>query len=156
MHFRREIGRLDQLVTSFLRFSRSEHRERQPVDMADLLQETARLIQKEAEWREIEVELEDRDFAATMLPGTSVDVEIILEARADVLRIPSYSLIEGNRVFVVNDGTIVAQKVAPGIKNWDFTEVTSGLEVDELVVVSVDRVEVTEGAKVRITGETLK
>ena len=105
---------------------------------------------------EIEVELEDRDFAATMLPGTSADVEIILEARADVLRIPSYALIEGDRVFVVNDETIVAQKVVPGIKNWDFTEVTSGLEVDELVVVSVDRVEVTEGARVRITGETLK
>ncbi len=105
---------------------------------------------------EIEVELEDRDFAATMLPGTSADVEIILEARADVLRIPSYALIEGERVFVVNDGTIVACEVAPGIKNWDFTEVISGLEVDELVVVSVDRVEVTEGAKVRITGETLK
>ncbi len=62
----------------------------------------------------------------------------------------------GNRVFVVNDGTIVAQKVAPGIKNWDFTEVTAGLDVDELVVVSVDRVEVTEGARVHITGETLK
>ena len=105
---------------------------------------------------EIEVELDDREAAATMLPGTSADVEIILEARADVLRIPSYALIEGNRVFVVNDGTIVAQQVAPGLKTWDFTEVTSGLEVDELVVVSVDRVEVTEGARVRVTGETLK
>ncbi len=105
---------------------------------------------------EIEVELEDRDFAATMLPGTSADVEIILEARVDVLRIPSYALIEGNRVFVVGDGTIVAHDVTPGIKNWDFTEITSGLEVDELVVVSVDRVEVAEGARVRITGETLK
>jgi HlyD family secretion protein len=105
---------------------------------------------------EIEVELEDRDLAATMLPGASADVEIILEARADVVRIPSYALIEGDHVFVVNDGTIVAQKVTPGLKNWDFTEVTSGLEVDELVVVSVDRIEVTEGARVRVAGETLK
>lgn len=113
-------------------------------------------IEEHSRTFEIEVELEDRELAATMPPGASVDVEIILEARDDVLRIPSYALIEGNQVFVVRDGIIVAQQVSPGIKNWDFTEITSGLDVDELVVVSVDRVEVAEGARVRITDEALK
>ncbi len=113
-------------------------------------------IEEHSRTFEIEVELEDRELAATMPPGASADVEIILEARDDVLRIPSYALIEGNQVFVVRDGIIVAQQVSPGIKNWDFTEITSGLDVDELVVVSVDRLEVAEGARVRITDEALK
>jgi HlyD family secretion protein len=105
---------------------------------------------------EIEVELADRDFAAELRPGTSADVEVILSAKRDVLRVPSYALIEGGRVFVVEDGEIVARDVETGIRNWDFTEVTDGLETGEQIVVSVDRVEVKEGAQVRVTDETLK
>lgn len=105
---------------------------------------------------EIEVELDNRDFARTLLPGTSADVEVILDSKSDVLRIPSYALIEGERVFVVEEGTIVAREVTTGIKNWDFTEVTAGLEAGEPVVVSVDRVEVEQGARVRIADETLQ
>jgi HlyD family secretion protein len=105
---------------------------------------------------EIEVELADRDFAAELRPGTSADVEVILSAKRDVLRVPSYALIEGGRVFIVEDGEIVAREVATGIRNWDFTEITDGLEAGEQIVVSVDRVEVKEGAQVRVTDETLK
>jgi HlyD family secretion protein len=113
-------------------------------------------IEEHSRTFEIEVELEDQDFATTLRPGTSADVEVILEAKHDVLRVPSYALIEGGRVFVVNDGAIVVRAVETGIKNWDFTEITEGLEAGEQVVVSVDRIEVKEGAVVRITGETLK
>jgi HlyD family secretion protein len=113
-------------------------------------------IEEHSRTFEIEVELEDGDFAATLRPGISADVEVVLEDKSDVLRVPSYALIEGGRVFVVNDGTIEACDVTTGIKNWDFTEVTEGLEADQMVVVSVDRIEVREGAKVRIAGETLK
>jgi HlyD family secretion protein len=105
---------------------------------------------------EIEVELEDREFAAKLRPGTSADVEVILETRSDVLRVPSYALIEGGRVFVVEDDTIVARDVETGIRNWDFTEIVSGLGAGETVVVSVDRVEVKEGAVVRIADETTR
>jgi HlyD family secretion protein len=103
---------------------------------------------------EIEVELADEAFAAELRPGSSADVEVILSAKSDVLRVPSYSLIEGGRVFVVVDDEIVARQVETGIRNWDFTEITDGLADDEPVVVSVDRVEVKEGAKVRVTDET--
>ncbi len=33
-----------------------------------------------------------------------------------------------------------------GLRNWDFTEVSSGLEVGEQVVTSLDRAEVKAGA----------
>jgi HlyD family secretion protein len=105
---------------------------------------------------EIEVEFDDAEFARTLLPGTSADVEVILDAVRDVLRVPSYALIEGRRVLVVRDGSLVSVDVETGLANWQFTEIRGGLEEGELVVVSLDRLEVKAGAAVEVTGETLR
>jgi HlyD family secretion protein len=105
---------------------------------------------------EIEVELEDLEFASALRPGTSADVEVILETKSDVLRVPSYALVEDGRIFVVEGEQIVSRRVETGIRNWDFTEIVSGLEAGESIVVSVDRVDVKEGATVRVTDETTK
>jgi len=105
---------------------------------------------------EIEVELDDREFARTLLPGASADAEVILDARDDVLRIPSYALMEGGRVLVVREEHLVEVSVETGLRNWQFTEVVKGLAEGDPVVVSLDRVEVVGGAWVRVAGETLK
>jgi signal transduction histidine kinase len=55
---RGEIRRLDRLIENFLQFARSERHERRPVDLAELLRETARLVQKEADRRGIRIGLE--------------------------------------------------------------------------------------------------
>ena len=55
---RGEIRRLDRLVGSFLTFAGNEHRERRMVDVEELVRETANLVRKEAEWRNIEIGLE--------------------------------------------------------------------------------------------------
>ena len=105
---------------------------------------------------EIEVELDDGEFARTLLPGASADAEVILDARDDVLRIPSYALMEGGRVLVVREEHLVEVSVETGLRNWQFIEVVDGLAEGDPVVVSLDRVEVVEGARVRVAGETLK
>ena len=46
---------------------------------------------------EIEVELDDPTEANELLPGTSADVEVVLESRDDVLRLPTTALLEGDR-----------------------------------------------------------
>ncbi|UCE85588.1 MAG: efflux RND transporter periplasmic adaptor subunit [Deltaproteobacteria bacterium] len=99
---------------------------------------------------EIEVELDDRQFSSKLLPGTSADVEVILEVREDVLRVPASALLEGDRVLLVEDGTLTERSVEVGIKNWDYAEVREGLRADALVVVSLDRAEVKAGARVRV------
>jgi HlyD family secretion protein len=97
---------------------------------------------------EIEVDLEDTGLAATMLPGTSADVEVILDQREARLRIPTQALLEGNRVLIVGDDeTLESRVIETGLSNWDFTEVTNGLTAGDRVVVSLDRPEVVEGAK---------
>jgi len=101
---------------------------------------------------EVEVEIQDRDFVRALLPGTSADVEIILTEREGVLRIPTSALLEGGRVLVVRDGRLVAQPVRIGLRNWQFSEVSEGLSGGEAVAVSLERVEIKEGAKVAIAG----
>ncbi len=103
---------------------------------------------------EIEVDLEDSGLAATMLPGTSADVEVVLEKRDARLRIPTSALLEGTRVLVVGDeNRLVSQVIETGLSNWDFTEVTNGLNPGDRIVLSLDRPEVVEGATVVVEEE---
>jgi HlyD family secretion protein len=103
---------------------------------------------------EIEVEFEDPRVAATLLPGTSADVEVVLEVREDVLRVPTSALLEGQKVLVPSDGTLEERAIEIGLKNWDYAEVRSGLEAGQLVVTSLDRAEVAEGARIEIEDTT--
>jgi len=103
---------------------------------------------------EIEVELDDDDFAARLLPGTSADVEVVLDRREDVLRIPTYALMEGGRVLVLEAERLEERDVSTGLRNWQFTEITKGLAHGETVVVSLDRAEVQAGARVGHVTET--
>ena len=105
---------------------------------------------------DVEIELDDEGFAKKLLPGTSADVEVILESRDDTLRVPSYALMEGNRVLVLNLEHLEAIPVTTGLRNWQFTEILDGLDEGVPVVVSLDREEVQEGAYARIESETLK
>jgi HlyD family secretion protein len=109
-------------------------------------------IEQQNRTLEVEVEFEDTGFARTVLPGTSADVEIILKTVPGVLRIPSYALLEGERVLVVNGGTLAARHVRIGMRNWEFAEVLEGLDEGEPVVVSLDRAEVREGARAVVRG----
>jgi HlyD family secretion protein len=113
-------------------------------------------LQEQNRTFEIEVELDDPAFARTLVPGSSADVEVILDARDGVLRVPSYALLEGGRVLVVRDGRLVERKVRTGLRNWAFTEVTEGLSAGDLVCVTLDRAEIRDGARVRVEGETAK
>jgi HlyD family secretion protein len=58
-------------------------------------------------------------------------------------------LLEGNRVLMASDGRLVERQVEIGLKNWDYAEVTGGVEEGQRVVISLDRVEVKAGARVQ-------
>lgn len=111
-------------------------------------------VKEQSRTFEIEVTLDDAAFAALLKPGTSVDVEVVLGSKAGVLRVPSHALLEGNRVLVVENGRLASRPVETGLRNWTYTEVVRGLSEGDAVVVSLDRVEVKDGAKVRVESET--
>jgi HlyD family secretion protein len=102
---------------------------------------------------EIEVAL-DHPGEVRLLPGTSADVEVVLEVRPDVLRVPTPALLEGGKVLAVRkDGKtarLEERKVRTGLRNWDWTEVLDGVSPGDLVVTSLDKPEIKAGAEVAI------
>jgi HlyD family secretion protein len=85
-----------------------------------------------------------------MLPGYSADIEVIIEQREKVVRVPTEGILEGNRVLVLGaDGRLAQRTVETGLSNWVYTEVERGLDPGERIVVSVDRDGVEDGAHAR-------
>ena len=108
-------------------------------------------IEKQARTVEVEVELTDPGDLKGLLPGYSADIEIFLDVREDVVRIPTEAVLEGYRVYVYDGATgyLAERKFEPGISNWNYTEVVSGLETGERIVLSVGREGVKAGARAR-------
>lgn len=99
----------------------------------------------------VEAVFEEKELPANLLPGLSADIEVILDARENVVRVPTYALLENNRVYTVVGGRLIEKKVTTGLHNWSFTEITSGISAGELVVISLDRPEVQPGARVVVS-----
>jgi signal transduction histidine kinase len=91
---RGEIRRLDQLVGNFLRFAKSEVQERHLVDLRELLTETARLVRKEAEWRNVEVSLEIDESA----PAVEADGEAIRSSILNLVLNSFEAMSEGGKL----------------------------------------------------------
>jgi HlyD family secretion protein len=83
-------------------------------------------------------------------PGMTADVEIVLERQDGVLRVPTFSVIEGKRVLEVVKGRAVSRDVETGLRNWDWTEIRSGLSPGDWVVTSLDRPGLKPGVSVAI------
>jgi HlyD family secretion protein len=108
-------------------------------------------VEKQARTVDIEVDFtENGERMANLLPGYSADVEIILNTRDNVLRVPSEALLENQRVLVYRDGVLEETSINVGISNWRYAEVTQGLNEGEQVVTSIDRKGVEAGVRARV------
>jgi HlyD family secretion protein len=105
-------------------------------------------LEKQARTVEVEVEFSNKEYIRQLLAGYSADVEVILDAHADTLRIPTEAVLEGNTVYVLDPAEELLEQrtIETGMSNWDWTEVTSGLKQGELVVTSVDKEGIADGA----------
>ena len=103
-------------------------------------------VEKQARTVEIEVDFDDPQSAGRLLVGYSADVEVILDVRHDVLRVPSSALLRGDRVLLLQDGRLVERPVKTGVANWEHTEIAQGLQGGERIVISLDRAGVAAGA----------
>jgi len=104
-------------------------------------------VEKQARTVEIEAEIENPD-SERLLPGYSADVEIVLETRAGVLRVPTQTIVNGSQVYVLNGDTLEQREIQTGIRSWEYAEVLTGLEAGEQVLLTVDREGVADGAVV--------
>lgn len=97
---------------------------------------------------EVEVDLLAEPGKPTPRPGTSADVVVVLDTRGDVLRVPTFAVLEDKRVLVVERGRAVAREIEIGLRNWEWVEIRRGLTGGETVITSVDKQGVKAGARV--------
>jgi HlyD family secretion protein len=112
--------------------------------------------EKQARTVDVEVEFTRPEDFKHLLAGYSADVEIVLDARKNALRIPTQAILDGKRVFVYQaDRDVIRERtIQSGLSNWEYTEVVSGLKPGEQVVVNVDRSGITDDARAVVMKET--
>ena len=112
-------------------------------------------VEKQARTVDVEVALDDFSGntanSPQLLVGYSADVEIVLASHDNVLRVPTSSLQEGNKVLIYLPETkkLEQRVIKLGITNWEYTEVLDGLKQGDFVVASLEREGVKAGALVK-------
>lgn len=104
-------------------------------------------VEKQARTVEVEAELE-HTTDVELLPGYSADVEVVLDERKDVLRVPTRAVIERKRVYLFDakEKRVTLRDIKLGLGNWEYSEVLEGLKAGDRVVTSVDREGLKDGA----------
>jgi HlyD family secretion protein len=103
-------------------------------------------VEKQARTVDIEATFDNSAETGKLLVGYSADVEVILDVRKDVVRIPTSALLEGGRILVAGaDGKLEERTIKTGLANWESTEVVEGLKAGERVVTSLERAGVKAG-----------
>lgn len=105
-------------------------------------------IEKQARTVDVEAEFIN-NYTDTLLVGYSADVEVIVDQRENVLRIPTQVIRQNNKVLVLGpDDKLEERTLVTGLGNWVFTEVLEGLNESEQMLFASDGVEVTAGTHV--------
>ena len=109
-------------------------------------------VAKQARTVEIEADFAEHAAPANLLAGYSADVEIILDARPEVLRIPTEALLGDGSVYLLETKSSRLQRrpITTGLTNWKFTEVSAGLQPGDKVVTSIDRQGLADGVLVEV------
>jgi len=106
---------------------------------------------QEARTFEIRVRLEDK--AIVVKPGMSADVEVIIDTLKNIVVVPSQAIMEKNDekfVYIVKKGKAVRTAVATGRFNWNYTEITQGVNKGDIVITNPDAPGLSNGAGVRV------
>jgi HlyD family secretion protein len=104
--------------------------------------------EKQARTVDVEAVFDDAKDLAALLAGYSADIEVVLDVRPDVVRVPTEAVMDGRHVFIYLPAQkrIQERHFTPGLANWDFTEVREGLTPGQQVVVNVDSPDLKDGA----------
>jgi len=106
-------------------------------------------IEKQARTVDIEVGFVHTP-GETILVGYSADVEVVLDSRENVLRIPTQAIRQNNIILRLGtNGKLEEAQLQTGLANWSFNEVLSGLKKGDQVLVSFGQEEVKAGVTVQ-------
>lgn len=112
-------------------------------------------VEKQARTVDVEADLEQPPAPGELLVGYSADLEVILETRENVVRIPTSAILEGGKVLKYNpdSGRLETRAVRTGVTNWEYSEILDGLEPGDRIVASLENEEVKDGVLVTPASE---
>ena len=112
-------------------------------------------LEKQARTVEIDVVFDDPGVREQLLVGYSADIDIILQTRDKVLRIPTEAVLEDDQVYRYrsDSGTLELVTIEVGIHNWNFTEVTGNLSAGDSIVLSLDVPGLADGLEVTVADD---
>ncbi|MDH4210459.1 MAG: efflux RND transporter periplasmic adaptor subunit [candidate division WOR-3 bacterium] len=110
---------------------------------------------------DFEVEIELHAVSSLLRPGMNVKSDIITSEKKDALKIPIQA--SGKReiddelvetVFLIENGKAVLKEIVPGVSSDEETEIISGIEEGDTVIIGPYRVlsRLKDGQKVSFTG----
>lgn len=107
-------------------------------------------VEKQSRTVDVEADFDTPPAVGELLVGYSADLEIILDAHDNVLRIPTSALLENGKVllYLPAAGRLEERAIKPGLANWEYTEVLEGLQAGDRIVTSLEREGVKAGALV--------
>ena len=109
-------------------------------------------VEKQARTVDVEADF-DTPPQQALLVGYSADIEAVIERRENVLRIPTQAIQQDGTALVLGaNNTLESRVLKTGLANWAFTEVVSGLNVGDRVVLSFDQEGVKAGIQVKPKG----
>ncbi|MEA5444514.1 efflux RND transporter periplasmic adaptor subunit [Gammaproteobacteria bacterium AB-CW1] len=88
-------------------------------------------------------------------PGMTVEARVVLEERADAMRVPVLSLVQrpgGQVVYIVEDGEARERSVKVGVRTSEWVEIREGLDGEEQVITEGANF-LSDGARVRVREE---
>ena len=112
------------------------------------------VLDLEKQARTVEIEAVFDNPQNFLLPGYSADITVIIDTVEDALSVPTQAVIRDEFVYLINeDNTLVKQNIEVGLSNWQYSEVLSGITIDDRIVLSIDRKGVEDGVKVIVEEE---
>lgn len=100
---------------------------------------------------EIEVDVQNEGI---MLPvGASADVEVVTEVRESAVAVPTKAILgrlENRYAYVLTSGQVTRREISVGLFNYQFSEILSGVQEGEQVILPSDAVELKDGLKVQV------
>ncbi len=107
-------------------------------------------LEKQARTVDVDVRFTPPPEDARLLVGYSADIEVIIEQHDQVLRVPTETLLQNNRVlrYDANSQTLQQLTVETGLGNWTWTEIRNGLKAGDRILQSLDTAGAEAGARV--------
>lgn len=106
-------------------------------------------IEKQARTVEVEVNFIE-NTQRVLLVGYSADVEVITDQHEQVLRIPTQAIRQRNKVWLLGlQDRLEERTLEIGLSNWAYTEIISGLQEGDQVLVASDIDTIVPGIQVK-------